>query len=150
MDRQGSMSSESLADIRGFQEHSFSSGHPRFGQHFWNPKFCVVTDGQMVLLDKDQVDPFILQQTMADTCKLRLLRRTISVPVESQFPAFHNHTATETVENQNTTLKRVRVMLECEIISHGGELTAPGYSLVWHIMLEKKAASVWGMFGYKL
>ncbi|XP_047665008.1 DAB2 interacting protein b isoform X3 [Tachysurus fulvidraco] len=88
MDRQGSMSSDSLAEIRDHQEHWVSCGHPRDGRHVWNPKFCVVADGEMLLLDKDQVNPLLLQHTAAGTGRVRLLRRTISVPVESQFPTF--------------------------------------------------------------
>ncbi|GAA6090181.1 DAB2 interacting protein b isoform X1 [Tachysurus ichikawai] len=49
----------------------------------------------MRLLDKDQVNPLLFQHTAADTGRVRLLRRTISVPVESQFPTFQIRMPTE-------------------------------------------------------
>ncbi|MGH0133400.1 UNVERIFIED_CONTAM: hypothetical protein FKN15_030725 [Acipenser sinensis] len=54
----------------------------------WNPKFCIVTDGQLLLLDKEEIHPLLLQERRAETCKARLLRRTISVPADSQFPEY--------------------------------------------------------------
>uniref|UniRef100_A0AAR2LU35 DAB2 interacting protein b n=1 Tax=Pygocentrus nattereri TaxID=42514 RepID=A0AAR2LU35_PYGNA len=89
----------SLSDMRGPAEGWMFCGHPCVEHTVWNPKFCVVTDGQMLLLDKEEVHPLLLQERRADTCKVRLLRRTISVPVESQFPAFHNQMSIESGES---------------------------------------------------
>uniref|UniRef100_A0A671LYS3 Disabled homolog 2-interacting protein-like n=1 Tax=Sinocyclocheilus anshuiensis TaxID=1608454 RepID=A0A671LYS3_9TELE len=74
----------SKVHMRGPAGHWISCGHPCAERAEWNPKFCVVTDYQMLLLDKEE-------EKRTDTCKSRLLRRTISVPVETQFPEFQCH-----------------------------------------------------------
>uniref|UniRef100_A0AAY4AHB9 Disabled homolog 2-interacting protein-like n=1 Tax=Denticeps clupeoides TaxID=299321 RepID=A0AAY4AHB9_9TELE len=103
MHSHGSLSSESLADMAGAPSQWMSCGHPSSNQPVWNQKFCVVTDCKMLLLDKEeegtspwteapmtQIHPLLLQHRMAESCKVRLLRRTISVPVETQFSEFHS------------------------------------------------------------
>uniref|UniRef100_A0A671QUJ0 Disabled homolog 2-interacting protein-like n=1 Tax=Sinocyclocheilus anshuiensis TaxID=1608454 RepID=A0A671QUJ0_9TELE len=45
----------------------------------------------MLLLDREEIHPLLLQKKRADTCKSRLLRRTISVPVETHFPELQCH-----------------------------------------------------------
>ncbi|XP_016144666.1 disabled homolog 2-interacting protein-like [Sinocyclocheilus grahami] len=80
-----------VSDMRGPAGHWMSCGHPCAERAEWNPKFCVVTDYQMLLLDKEEIHPLLLQEKRTDTCKSRLLRRTISVPVETQFPEFQCH-----------------------------------------------------------
>ncbi|KAG2469718.1 DAB2P protein, partial [Polypterus senegalus] len=73
-------------DMKGPPTHWISCGHPFSERTVWTPKFCIVTDGQLVLLDKEEIHPLLLQERRADTCKARLLRRTISVPADSQAP----------------------------------------------------------------
>lgn len=41
--------------MRGPPGHWMSYGHPCAEHAVWNPKFCVVTDYQMLLLDKEEV-----------------------------------------------------------------------------------------------
>ncbi|XP_016130737.1 disabled homolog 2-interacting protein-like [Sinocyclocheilus grahami] len=80
-----------VSDMRGPPGHWMSCGHPCAEHAVWNPKFCVVTDYQMLLLDREEIHPLLLQKKRTDTCKSRLLRRTISVPVETQFPELQCH-----------------------------------------------------------
>ncbi|MGH0149756.1 UNVERIFIED_CONTAM: hypothetical protein FKN15_019514 [Acipenser sinensis] len=75
-------------DMTGPPTHWMSCGHPFSEPTVWNPKFCIVTDGQLLLLDKEEIHPLLLQERRAETCKARLLRRTISVPADSQFPEY--------------------------------------------------------------
>ncbi|XP_046901216.1 LOW QUALITY PROTEIN: DAB2 interacting protein b [Hypomesus transpacificus] len=85
-----------VSDTRGPPALWMSCGHPYEERRVWNPKFCVVTDCQMLLLDREeQIHPLLLQERRADSCKVRLLRRTISVPVETQFPEYHNQLSTK-------------------------------------------------------
>uniref|UniRef100_A0AAY4AHG4 DAB2 interacting protein b n=1 Tax=Denticeps clupeoides TaxID=299321 RepID=A0AAY4AHG4_9TELE len=74
-------------NMAGAPSQWMSCGHPSSNQPVWNQKFCVVTDCKMLLLDKEEVHS---EHRMAESCKVRLLRRTISVPVETQFSEFHS------------------------------------------------------------
>ncbi|KAG5272353.1 hypothetical protein AALO_G00164560 [Alosa alosa] len=100
MHSQDSVSSDSLADMAGPPGHWISCGHPCADRAVWNPRYCVLTDSQMLLLDKEEVHPLLLQNRRMDS-KVRLLRRTISVPVETQFPEFHNQLSTESGSLEN-------------------------------------------------
>ncbi|XP_072421993.1 disabled homolog 2-interacting protein-like isoform X3 [Chiloscyllium punctatum] len=73
-------------DVRGPLTHRISCGKSHHGHAIWNTKFCVVTDGQLLLLDKEEIHPLLLQERRAESCRARLLFRTVSVPSESQFP----------------------------------------------------------------
>ncbi|CAJ1070252.1 disabled homolog 2-interacting protein-like isoform X3 [Xyrichtys novacula] len=88
MQQQGSMSSDSLSDVRCPSRHWMSRGHSYEEQTAWNPKYCVVADCQMLLLNEEEVE------RRSASCKVHLLRRTISVPVETQFPEFHSQLST--------------------------------------------------------
>ncbi|KAK5901187.1 hypothetical protein CgunFtcFv8_026083 [Champsocephalus gunnari] len=70
-----------------------SRGHPYEEQSVWNPKYCVVGDGQMLLLNEEEVE------RRPASCKVHLLRRTISVPVETHFPEYHSQLSTESGES---------------------------------------------------
>ncbi|XP_076141100.1 ras/Rap GTPase-activating protein SynGAP [Alosa pseudoharengus] len=88
-----------VSDMAGPPGHWISCDHPCADRAVWNPRYCVLTDSQMLLLDKEEVHPLLLQNRRMDS-KVRLLRRTISVPVETQFPEFHSQLSTESGEKQ--------------------------------------------------
>ncbi|TDH02241.1 hypothetical protein EPR50_G00171010 [Perca flavescens] len=76
-----------------------SRGHSYEEQTVWNPKYCVVGDCQMLLLNEEEViRSLFLQERRSASGKVHLLRRTISVPVETQFPEFHSQLSTESGE----------------------------------------------------
>ncbi|XP_072570607.1 disabled homolog 2-interacting protein-like isoform X2 [Paramormyrops kingsleyae] len=79
------MSFDSLTDVTAPPAHWISCGLPFAEQVTWNPKFCIVTDSQLLLLDKGKAPPFLLQEHRPGS-RARLLRRTISVPAESHLP----------------------------------------------------------------
>ncbi|XP_059906477.1 uncharacterized protein LOC132456195 isoform X1 [Gadus macrocephalus] len=100
MQRHGSGSSDSLSDARAHPGQWMTYGHPYDERkEVWNPKFCMITDGQILLLDKEE-------ERQYDSCKVRLLRRTISVPVETQFPEFHSQLSTESESPPERTGRR--------------------------------------------
>ncbi|MEQ2269754.1 hypothetical protein XENORESO_009289 [Xenotaenia resolanae] len=66
-----------------------SRGHSYEERTAWNPKCSVVADRQMLLLDEQEAGKRIA------SARAHLLRRTISVPVETQFPEFHSQLSTE-------------------------------------------------------
>ncbi|XP_063334262.1 ras/Rap GTPase-activating protein SynGAP [Pelmatolapia mariae] len=89
MQQQGKMSSDSLSDTRCPLRHRMARGHSYEERSVWNPKYCVVADCQMLLLNEEEV------QRRSASSRGHLLRRTISVPVETQFPEFHSQLSTE-------------------------------------------------------
>ncbi|XP_071322981.1 DAB2 interacting protein b isoform X5 [Trachinotus anak] len=87
-------------DVRCPSRHWMSRGHSCEEQTVWNPKYCVVADCQMLLLNEEEVE------RRSASCKVHLLRRTISVPVETQFPEFHSQLSTESESPPERTGRR--------------------------------------------
>ncbi|XP_063067165.1 ras/Rap GTPase-activating protein SynGAP [Engraulis encrasicolus] len=83
-----------VSDMTGPSGYWVPCGHACAEQPVWSPKYCVVTDNQMLLLDKQEVHPLLLQDRQTAS-RVRLLRRTISVPVETHFPEFNTHMSPE-------------------------------------------------------
>ncbi|KAL7376208.1 hypothetical protein ABVT39_003338 [Epinephelus coioides] len=108
MQQQESMSSDSLSDVRCPSRHWLSRGHSYEEQTAWNPKYCVVGDCQMLLLNEEEVQirSLFLQERRSASCKVHLLRRTISVPVETQFPEYHSQLSTESESPPERTGRR--------------------------------------------
>ncbi|XP_027875490.1 ras GTPase-activating protein nGAP isoform X8 [Xiphophorus couchianus] len=75
-------------DVKGPPAHRFSCGQSPYSDGAaWERRFCILTDSQLILLNKDEeaADP---QDAPADPSRARSLRRTVSVPSEGQFPEF--------------------------------------------------------------
>ncbi|KAF0031683.1 hypothetical protein F2P81_016238 [Scophthalmus maximus] len=79
-------------NVRCPSRHRMSRGHSCEERTAWNPHYCAVADCQMLLLNEAEVE------RRSASCKVHLLRRTISVPVETQFPEFHCQLSTESVK----------------------------------------------------
>ncbi|XP_043914070.1 ras/Rap GTPase-activating protein SynGAP-like [Protopterus annectens] len=82
------MSFEPKKAVSGLPVYRLSRGQSYHEHTIWIPKFCVVSDNQMLLLDNEEIHPLLLQENRAESCKAKLLRRTISVPGGSQFPEY--------------------------------------------------------------
>ncbi|XP_014910423.1 ras GTPase-activating protein nGAP isoform X4 [Poecilia latipinna] len=85
---------EPESDVKGPPAHRFSCGQsPYLDGAAWERRFCILTDSQLILLNKDEeaADP---QDSPADPSRARSLRRTVSVPSEGQFPEFPPEGAT--------------------------------------------------------
>ncbi|XP_059849814.1 disabled homolog 2-interacting protein-like isoform X3 [Hypanus sabinus] len=82
-------------DVRGPPTHRISCGRSHNECAIWNTKFCIVTDGQLLLLDKEEIHPLLQQERRAESCRARLLRRTVSVPSEGQFPEYQPNLSVE-------------------------------------------------------
>nr|XP_046231905.1 DAB2 interacting protein b isoform X3 [Scatophagus argus]XP_046231915.1 DAB2 interacting protein b isoform X3 [Scatophagus argus] len=84
-----------------------SRGHSCEERTVWNPKYFVAADCQMLLLNEEEVSrPLFLQERRSASCKVHLLRRTISVPVETQFPEFHGQMSPESESPPERTGRR--------------------------------------------
>uniref|UniRef100_A0A3Q3SNA8 RAS protein activator like 2 n=1 Tax=Mastacembelus armatus TaxID=205130 RepID=A0A3Q3SNA8_9TELE len=86
---------EQESDVKGPPAHRFSCGQsPYTDSSAWERKFCILTDSQLILLNKDEEAAAEAQETPTDSAKGRSLRRTVSVPSEGQFPEFQAEGAT--------------------------------------------------------
>ncbi|XP_068547332.1 ras GTPase-activating protein nGAP isoform X4 [Anas acuta] len=76
-------------DVKGPPTHRLSCGQsPYTDTTTWERKYCILTDSQLVLLNREKEVPMDGAQEPQDATKGRCLRRTVSVPSEGQFPEY--------------------------------------------------------------
>ncbi|XP_063074969.1 ras GTPase-activating protein nGAP isoform X3 [Engraulis encrasicolus] len=77
-------------DVKGPPSHRFSCGQSPFSEaSVWERKYCILTDSQLILLNKEEEMPVDMHESpTASSSKGRSLRRTVSVPSEGQFPEY--------------------------------------------------------------
>ncbi|XP_038125925.1 ras GTPase-activating protein nGAP isoform X5 [Cyprinodon tularosa] len=86
---------EPESDVKGPPAHRFSCGQsPYTDGAAWERKFCILTDSQLILLNKDEEAAGEPQEAPTEPTRARSLRRTVSVPSEGQFPEFQPEGAT--------------------------------------------------------
>nr|XP_013046852.2 ras GTPase-activating protein nGAP isoform X1 [Anser cygnoides] len=78
-----------ITDVKGPPTHRLSCGQsPYTDTTTWERKYCILTDSQLVLLNREKEVPMDGAQEPQDATKGRCLRRTVSVPSEGQFPEY--------------------------------------------------------------
>ncbi|XP_063262628.1 ras GTPase-activating protein nGAP isoform X7 [Prinia subflava] len=76
-------------DVKGPPTHRLSCGQsPYTEMTTWERKYCILTDSQLVLLNREKEVPPDGIQEPQDASRGRCLRRTVSVPSEGQFPEY--------------------------------------------------------------
>ncbi|XP_069793782.1 ras GTPase-activating protein nGAP isoform X3 [Narcine bancroftii] len=76
-------------DVKGPPTHRLSCGQSPYAEIAWDQKYCMLTDSQMILLNREEeVNVDMLQDQQVESSKGRMLRRTVSVPSEGQFPDY--------------------------------------------------------------
>ncbi|TNN22608.1 hypothetical protein EYF80_067278 [Liparis tanakae] len=90
------------SDVRGPPAHRFSCGQSPCGG-VWNRKLCLLTDSQLILLQRDH-EAAAEAQGPTDSSKGRSLRRTVSVPSEGQFTEFPPEGATAMLGKKGVTM----------------------------------------------
>ncbi|XP_066547725.1 ras GTPase-activating protein nGAP isoform X2 [Amia ocellicauda] len=84
-------------DVKGPPTHRLSCGQSPYSETtMWERKYCILTDSQLILLNKEEEMPVeVIHESPPESSKGRSLRRTVSVPSEGQFPEFHTEGATK-------------------------------------------------------
>ncbi|XP_067893968.1 ras GTPase-activating protein nGAP isoform X3 [Heterodontus francisci] len=76
-------------DVKGPPTHRLSCGQSPYTETSWDQKYCMLTDSQMILLNREEeMNVDMLQDQQVESSKGRMLRRTVSVPSEGQFPDY--------------------------------------------------------------
>ncbi|KAM7046950.1 ras GTPase-activating protein nGAP isoform 3-T3 [Acridotheres tristis] len=83
------MQAKTWSDVKGPPTHRLSCGQsPYTEMTTWERKYCILTDSQLVLLNREKEVPTEGTPEPQDASRGRCLRRTVSVPSEGQFPEY--------------------------------------------------------------
>ncbi|KAJ8006080.1 hypothetical protein DPEC_G00124550 [Dallia pectoralis] len=84
-----------VIDMKSSSTNWISCGQPFTEPAIWKHKFCIVSDCQLLILNKQEIHPLLLPECRVEPITVWILRHTLTVPTDNHALGHHNMWSTQ-------------------------------------------------------